>query len=451
MRIVLIVSDTFRYDHLGLGGAGKAFTPELDELISDALLFERYVISSFPTIPNREDMITGRYGFPLHGWQPLDPKVRPLAQVLRENGYVTQLIADTPHLMRGRADFARGCTGSVWIRGQEGDIPLTRMNYPIEYAMPPEKTRRKPVVFGRHLVDINKWTNHWWRHEEDTFAARTCRAACAWLEDNHETRDFFLWVDLFDPHEPWNSPEYLVRRYDPDYQGPPMLHPNYGHASEYTEAELRNLAAHYAGEVTLVSKHVGRVLRTMKDVGIWDDTLVLFTTDHGMYLGEHDRTGKSNLSDLDERGEWPLYEEITRIPLAIRGPGLGRGRTKALAQPVDVVPTLLDLAGLSGAMDVHGESLVPILKGSASETSRRYAFSAAAPFAGEGPGWATVTDSDGKWTYLAGGRPEEGPELYHTADDPGQLRNVIGENADVAREMDESLREVVKSVRGEAE
>ena len=99
MNFIVIVSDTFRYDYLGANGNAWIKTPELDAFARIAVNFDRCTISSFPTIPTRTDWFTGRYGFPFHGWQPLGPKATVLAGVLREAGYVNQLIADNPHLM----------------------------------------------------------------------------------------------------------------------------------------------------------------------------------------------------------------------------------------------------------------------------------------------------------------------------------------------------------------
>ena len=105
MNFIVIVSDTFRYDYLGANGNAWIKTPELDAFSRIAVNFDRCTISSFPTIPTRTDWFTGRYGFPFHGWQPLDPKATVLAQVLRETGYVNQLITDNPHLMNGTPHF----------------------------------------------------------------------------------------------------------------------------------------------------------------------------------------------------------------------------------------------------------------------------------------------------------------------------------------------------------
>ena len=98
----------------------------------------------------------------------------------------------------------------------------------------------------------------------------------------------------------------MVRRYQPDYDGEPMLHCNYGPATDYTPDELTNLWAHYAAESEMVDRHLGRVLQKIDDLMLWDDTIVIVTSDHGTSLGEHNRTGKSNISDHDER-YWPIY------------------------------------------------------------------------------------------------------------------------------------------------
>jgi len=105
MNLIVIVSDTFRYDYLGANGNRWIKTPELDAFSRRAVNFDRCTISSFPTIPTRTDWFTGRYSFPFHGWQPLDPKATVLAGVLGEAGSVNQLITDCPHLMNATPYF----------------------------------------------------------------------------------------------------------------------------------------------------------------------------------------------------------------------------------------------------------------------------------------------------------------------------------------------------------
>lgn len=471
MNIVVIVSDTFRYDYLGANGNDWIKTPELDAFARVAVNFDRCFVSSFPTVPTRTDWFTGRYTFPFHGWKPLDPQATILAGELAKAGYVNQLIADCPHLMTGTNHFQRGFHGFDWIRGQEGDTPLTWMNHPLPEIQPLEKTRQRPTPFGAPLVSKHAWQNRWWDGEEDTFVARTCRTACRWLEHNYKAEKFFLWVDCFDVHEPWDPPEYLVRLYDhSSYDGPPMRHPNYGPASDYTGEELRNLRAHYAGEVTLVSKHIGRLLRLIEDTGLMERTAIFFMADHGIYLGEHDRTGKSNICPHDQRGSWPLYEEVAHIPLMIHIPGaVGGRRVDALVQPPDLMPTILELAGVPASpettpdagesalararpspQEMHGHSLVPLLRDEAVDWPRKIAVSGFDLSRGEGKSGPKVTVTDGEWTLIVGAEGHCPPELYHRPTDPGQRTNVYRAHRDVAATLHAELTAFLRRIESPA-
>ncbi len=425
MNLIVVVSDTFRYDHCGWHGNPWIHTPDLDRFAAEAVTFDRSYVSSFPTIPTRTDWFTGRFSFPTHGWRALDPRVPVLAGMLGQAGYLNQLIIDNPHMMKGTNHFDRGFEGACWLRGQEGDTYLTRFNR-LERAMPPDKTRQKPQRHGHNLIDIHRTTNRDWAWEEDRFAARTLRTASRWLEENYKAERFFLWVDCFDVHEPWDPPEYWVERYDPDYRGAPMLHPNYGPADIYTPAELANLRAHYAGEVSMISRWFGHLLQKLEDVGLEDRTAVLFTSDHGMFLGEHNRTGKSNLWDGDGR-RWPLYEEVAHIPLLLRTPGVAPRRVGALVQPPDLLPTLLELAGVAAPPDLHGRSLLPLARGQAGP-HRAIAVSGAHAARG-----AQVAVRDGRFSYYPQGEGSTA-ELYDLAQDPGEGQNVLRERpADAER------------------
>jgi arylsulfatase A-like enzyme len=432
MRIVLIVSDTFRYDHLGINGNDWIITPELDAFGRESVVFDNCYVSSFPTIPHRCDMNTGRWGFPFHGWQPLTEDEKPIAEHMVAHGHHTQLICDCPHLMSRSHNFWRGFEGYYWNRGQESDTYLLRLNDPPERSVPASKTRQAYICgYDVGIVDICHWINADREWEGDTFAATTAQVACKWVEQNYKCEDFFLWVDFFDVHEPWDAPEHFTELYDPGFTCERMMHPNYGHASAYTEDELRNLAANYAGEVTLVSKWVGALLRKMRDCGIYDDTLIVFTTDHGMYLGEHDRTGKTNIHDEDERGMWPMYEDITHIPLMIKPPGgAGGERRREIVQPPDICPTLLEAAGIDVGADVVGRSHLPLLSDEG-RWDREYAVSGQGFTADTGLTPQTVTD--GEWSLHFGG--DNPTELYHLPEYPEQRNNVAGDHPEKVSEL----------------
>ncbi len=446
MNIIVLVSDTFRYDYLGCNGNTWIGTDELDRFAQRAICFERHYLSSFPTIPNRTDLFTGRFSFPFHGWQPLDRDIPVLSTTFGAAGYQSQLIADTPHLMSRGHHFERGFDAACWIRGQEGDKPLLKGKLPPRQVVPAdEKTRvdehMRKTRFG-NLATLHTWTNRDWAWEEDRFCVQTARTTSRWLEENHDVKPFLLWVDFFDVHEPWDPPEYLVQRYDrPGYDGPPMIHPNYGPASVYTRKELGNLAAHYAAEAYLVNKWIGVVLKKIEELGLFDDSIVVFTSDHGMFLGEHNRTGKSNIHPDDDR-VWPLYSELTHIPLMIAAPGIKRGRrVRELTQSVDLLPTFLDLARVENKdLDMHGHSLVPLLQGNSKRWKRHYAFSSTFIRNG-GP---TVTDK--RWTYIAYGEKDGKPELYDVKADPAQKRNVLRKYPGVARRMEKALLKFLAQV-----
>ncbi|HDM88549.1 MAG TPA: hypothetical protein ENG65_00970, partial [Candidatus Bathyarchaeota archaeon] len=118
MNILLLVSDTFRRDHLGCYGNREIKTPRLDWLASRSIVFNRCYTCSFPTVPCRADLFTGRWTFTYHGWQPLPLEEKVLAQILSENGYNTMGVADTPFLVKDGFHYDRGFKDFIWVRGQ---------------------------------------------------------------------------------------------------------------------------------------------------------------------------------------------------------------------------------------------------------------------------------------------------------------------------------------------
>jgi arylsulfatase A-like enzyme len=443
VNIILLVSDTFRYDNLFDRAAMPVNTPELDRFASErAASMENCWLSSFPTIPHRTDLTTGRYGWPWYPWQSRmksSPNHSP--EVLRKSGFVSQLLCDCPHLFK--TDFNLGFDAAMAVRGHEGDKYFLRMNHPIREVMPPEKTRAGDHFQGHNLPDIASWTNIHWRTEEDRLMAQTSRQAVDWLEENYKYDPFYIWVDFFDPHEPWDPPEYMVRKYDPDYDGTPMIHPNYGRASDLTEAELRNLRAHYCAEAELVDRWVGRVLQKIDDLDLWKNSIVVFTTDHGMSLGEHDRTGKSNINPGDDR-IWPIYPEIAHIPLMIAAPGIAGGtKIHDFVQPPDILPTLIDLAGAKSEPpeEFHGKSFAAMLRGEEQQPLREFAVSGQfwrpGQKSGGVPNCSPVVYSR-EWAYAPIGA-EKTPELFDLRSDPYAETNVAAEHPEVCKQMHEKL------------
>jgi len=450
MNVIFIVSDTFRRDHLGCYDNKWISTPNLDKLAAESVIFDQAYTASFPTVPNRMDLMTGRFSFIHHEWQPLPKNEVVLSEVLGNAGYVSMLIADTPHTLEDGYNFDRGFSGWKWIRGQEHERYMTS---PIEVKLPcaPHKLRN-PEGVKKYLRNVSLRQS-----ESDYFVAQTMSETAKWLERNYRQEKFFLYVDTFDPHEPWDPPQWYVDRYDPDYKGEEIIYPVYGPANYLTKRELKHMRALYAGEVTLVDRWIGMLLRKIEDLGLFNNTAVVFTTDHGFYLGEHNLTGKSIITP-EFQGNAPLYEEITHIPLLIRLPNAKKGfRSSAIVQPPDLTATIVDLANAENPGTFQGKSLLPILKG---EKAVCRDFAVTSPSLVHGTaGAARPTITDGEYSliyigsFLTDSRIEYTTkavdgisrtlkpltkienELYHLPSDPQQKRNIFLERRDIAKKL----------------
>jgi arylsulfatase A-like enzyme len=451
-NVILIITDTYRYDNLADRAEMPVRTPAIDRFAAErATAIEGFYTGSFPTIPHRTDVARGVLGWPHYGWQPID-KSGPnhVAALLGEQGYATQLICDCPHLFP--AKFPAGFEAAFQHRGQEGDKFLLHLNDELEEIVPLAKTRYRPTYRERTLVDIHRWMNRNPTCEEETFPAKTGGTAIRWLEENYKAAPFFLWVDFFDPHEPWDPPEYLARRYDRDYEGIPMLHPNYGPASSYTDQELRNMRAHYAAEAELVDRWIGRILQKVDDLEMWDETILMITSDHGMSLGEHGRTGKSNIHPQDPRF-WPIYPEIGHVPFLIAGGAVPQGQSlDLLAQPIDILPTIQELAGvgLGPEQPFDGRSFAAcVLEGSLEHRDYVVSGSHLLPedvAAVEGSKPVTPFLVTGRWGYAPVG-PEGAPELYDLDVDPLASEDLAAQHEDVVTELHRLLIEHLRAHR----
>lgn len=449
-NIILLITDTYRFDNLYDRAKRPVRTPNLDKFANEtAVEMLNFYTGSFPTIPHRTDVTTGRLGWPHYGWQALrESSQNALPKMLSEKGYSTQLICDCPHLFN--AGFNGTFHAAFQHRGQEGDKPLLHMNDDIKEVQDHSKTRSKPSFNGHTLADMHRWMNRYYQYEDEAFNYKTASTTVRWLEENNEAGPFFLWVDFFDPHEPWDPPEYLVKKYQKEYSGQPMIHPNYGKATDYSEDELVNLWAHYAAEAEMVDRSIGRILQKIEDLQLWDDSIVVVTSDHGFSIGEHNFTGKGNISENDPR-RWPLYPEISHVPFLIAGEGLTGGtKRKALAQPIDILPTLTDLAGVEAEAPekVEGRSFASVLKGEIDEFRKCTVSSPHLNWEKEMISQAnTPFVTDGKWGYAPVG-PESQQQLFDLEKDPLAENDIAADNPAKLAEMVELFKEYMAEFEG---
>ena len=460
MNILLIISDTMRRDHLGCYGNPWIRTPNTDRLAQSAFVFDNAYTGNFPTVPNRCDVMTGQFTFIDFDWSPLPPGKKNMAEVLGPAGFTTFFCVDTPHIMQHGYNFARGFDAFEWIRGQENDHYRCSPDDP---PMPcdPTKLRDGTGTMTQYLQNVALR-----RKEEDYFPAQTFRTAGDWIEERTApaprggaARPWFVYTDTFDPHEPFDPPQHYADLYDPGYVGEEVKYPRYAKSDFLSPAELEHVRALYAGEVTLVDTWVGHLLGRVEALGLWDETLIIFTTDHGFLHGEHGIMGKAL---IHEGGfSWcQLYEEIAHIPLVIKMPGQTRGRrVKGYAQPCDLLPTMLDAAKLEPASHMHGSSLLPLMEGTKRQNRK---LAVTTPSLAHDPNAGRPTTiTMGDWSLIYFGNPDAeadrgttaavdsvdrlltafasgripAPELYNLKDDPGQTTNLIAERPDIARRL----------------
>lgn len=440
MKVILMVADTLRRDHLGAYGNTWIHTPNLDALAAEAAVFEQHYIGSFPTVPNRRDMLLGLgdKGHPFNRWRGIDDDEVTLAERLHEGKAVScMMVTDIGNTMSDGRNMYKGYSAWAWNRGQEGDPCWLDASVPLEFPVEPELIRYSTDMW--HRVLVNRAHR---KVETDWFAPGTYSIAMEWLERNYTRDDFFLHLETFDPHEPWDPPRWYEQLYDPDFDGRRFDAPTYGVIKRLgiTKPELHNIRARYAGEVTMVDACVGRLLATLERLGIYDETLIIFTTDHGTYFGYPGDNGmlcKGHVLGADgmlmSAGRpiqqpaqyFPHWTGVSRIPLIVRLPGQRRRRrVRAITQPWDITPTVLAAFGSPEPPELWGTSLLPLAEGKVTR-GRRVALMGM-------PQHAQVMTE--RWLYAVW-RGQRSPVLHDLKEDPRQTRNVLSAHPQVVARM----------------
>jgi arylsulfatase A-like enzyme len=435
MNIVVICSDTFRYDHLGFVGRQKVLTPNLDALARESARFDDFWLCSFPTLLNRMEVFSGRVVFPFTEWgrQPLHFPI--LSQVFQRHGFTTALIADNPHLMKENFDFERGFHFVKDVPGQMDDRFQPDSAPMIDLPCPIEKLDPRPRRIERYR------RNAYWYQQRGTNTTETVfREAMHWLDSPPEK--IFLWIDSFDPHEPWDAPVRYRESYPWNSDGDAVIWPRGGKASRYSDADLENIRTLYKAEATQSDFWIGQLKEHLRGRKLLDNTVLIFCSDHGFYFGEHGLLGK--LSNRKTTRPTTIYEELGHIPLLLRHPaGIAAGQTiRGLCQPLDLFPTLLELAGIPQVEWTQGCSLVSRLHGQPG--AQTFAVGGCYPREDHVSCTTVLTD---EWHFIYS--PYDGltgSELYHRPTDPMHTQNVIAAHRDIAKEHFELLESWLKKL-----
>ncbi|MFO7948027.1 MAG: sulfatase [Armatimonadota bacterium] len=441
MNFLLIVADTFRADYLGCYGNDWIETPNLDRLTSESAVFLDAYAEGLPTLPARRVMITGRPITPMRyiyqhsdlvqspGWHPLYDEDVTAAEWLKSCGYHTAMFTDVYHMFKPGKNFHRGFDKWDFIRGQEDDRHALRDKEAVMDLLKQTSADAENMSEDHWVIQhLNNRKN--WESDADTSVAKTMQAAADWISDYSIDKPFFMWVDCFDPHEPWDPPAEDAKMYYPDYEG---LHGVFTprRLSEGTEHVAECVKAAYAGEVTLVDRWVGRLLDTLEVQGYMDDTVIMFSSDHGTIMGEQDQLHKAGLM------RW----QNTRVPLIIRHPdGVGAGKQiEGFVQHQDFLPTALAMMGESMPERVMGQNVWPMAAEGAESSRDSILISWGSRYSLRTPEWNLIAPAVGSGAGNA--------ELYELKNDPQELQDVIAEHPEVARELAAVANEKLDELR----
>jgi len=439
MNVILILCDTLRRDHCGPYNGGLPLnqcwsseapdwvvpTPNMDRLAARGTVFEQCYCGSTPCMPARRDIYTGRYEFLERGWGPLEeeyldlprqvsgPPNQSVARVVAQGYRVSTLISDHFHLWeQGSGNYHMGYTGFDFVRGCEADAWFTA---PFEGFACPEGDR------------LNKNERHWRnvyhvRHQEsDYFGAQVLQRAVAWLERNHsEYQDFYLHLDIFDPHEPWDAPPRFQKMYHKNIPYERYLF-GYGvNPKDVRKSDIPIIRALYAAEVTFTDLWIGHLLDRIRELGLMDNTVVVFSTDHGTHIGEEGCVQKT--AGL-------LNSCVCKLPLIVRHPNQKYAGKKinALVSGIDYMPTFLSMLGIKGPK-MDGSNFWDLVTGKAKKIHDEV-------YIGYGPFAAVRTLRWHYFQHIEGDDPGKGPCLYDLRKDPLEKRNVAAKHPDVVKQM----------------
>lgn len=409
MKTVFILCDTLNRRMLPAYG-GDAITPNMDRLARRSVVFDNHWCGSAPCMPARRDIMTGRLNFLEKPWGAMEPFDQSLQSILSgEKNVHTQMFADHAHyLIPGGENYTKGFTAWEVNRGQECDPVWTR---PCKDGIRPDVP---PAGYKGTWTEAERENRLHFKTEYDYPSVKTMWHAAEWLEDNHDADNFFLWVEAFDPHEPFDCPKYYLDLYEKegDYDGPDFTHPSYA-PNEFTPEETEHLRRRCKALTTMTDRHLGEILDVLDKYNMWEDTMVILTTDHGYHLGEHGYMAKNYMAP---------YNEVFHIPLMAAAPGVAPGRCKAVTQNIDVFPTVLEYFGIGDEVlqyPIHGRSLLPLLRGEKQAVRESTIFG----YFGKQIAW-----TDGHYTYFHAAKDEKNQPLYVYTAMPTVLRQVYGAN-----------------------
>ncbi|MEV0448565.1 sulfatase [Streptomyces sp. NPDC050600] len=389
MKAIMVMFDSLNRRMLPPYGSDWTHAPNFARLAERAVTYDNAYAGSLPCMPARRELHTGRHNFLHRSWGPLEPFDDSMPELLSQNGVYTHLASDHPHYWEdGGATYHGRYNTWEFFRGQEGDPWKGHVADP---EMPEGLKRMRTPAYRQD------WINRSYMATEDRHPQTlTFDAGLEFVRTNKDADRWFVQIETFDPHEPFFSHQRYKDLYPHAYDGPHFDWPDYKRVTE-TDDQVAHARFEYAALLSMCDRSLGRVLDTMDELELWDDTLLIVNTDHGFLLGE--------------KGWWakwvqPWYNELVHLPLFAwdpRHPGAAGERRSALVQTIDLAPTILEYFGVDRPADMQG---VPLSV--ADDTPVREA----GLFGAHG-GHVNVTD--GRYVYMrAPVSPDNAPLYEHT-------------------------------------
>jgi len=403
-NVCVVLLDSLNRHMLGSYGGTEFTTPNLDRFAAErATRFTRHVTGSLPCMPARHDILVGAMDFLWKPWGSIELWEQPVTRVLGAQGVTSMLVTDHPHLFEvGGENYHTDFGGWDYVRGHEGDLWRTYAD-PSWVGSPAMAARAGDWWLKKQFGDLDLHRGYdrsrtFFREELDYPGPRTMTEAARFLREATPHHDsWFLFVDEFDPHEPFDTPAPWAGRYhEDDWDEDWIIWPPYAVGAQadgkLSDAEGRHIRANYGAKLSMIDHWFGSVLDAFDEQGLWDDTALIVCTDHGHYLGE-ERGGR----DLWGKPSVPQFEPLGHTPLMIHWPGQPGGLTcDALTTNVDLFATIADAYNASVDHPTHGRSLVPLLTGEASSV-REWAIG------GVYGNWVQITDGDRKYARSSAG------------------------------------------------
>ncbi|MFC0674445.1 sulfatase-like hydrolase/transferase [Brachybacterium hainanense] len=423
-NILFLIADDHRHDLLGLVGASEVRTPHLDALASRGTHLTRHHCQGGMTgaicAPSRASILAGRevlratagLGIGTPEAHDLAPDAITLPQALRSQGYRTYGVGKWHN---GTAAFHRSFDdgADIFFGGMSEHTAVPVHDFDPTGAYPASAIRTadgfSTDVFADAAIGLLD------RHRE----RRTGR-----LAEDGQDEPFFLWAAFTAPHDPRTPPAEFADLYDPEqldlpanFRADPVDTINLGERDENLAAlprdpaEVRGHLADYYGMISHLDAGIGRILAHLEQTGLAEDTIVVYTADHGLAIGQHGMMGKQS-----------LYDHSIRVPLILAGPGVPAGqRRDPLTLHADLMPTLLGLAGAPVPATAEGRDLAsvleaPVLEGAARQGPREIVHAAYVHRA--------RMASDGRHKLIRHLDPIRRDELYDLVADPGETTDI---------------------------